>query len=85
MPIGANKEIRGAEGIPLPVRSALWGRRDAIRSQNRSHARKFEASIAKMSIGVPIKVLRKTVGHIVTCEMNTGDVYRRKLIEAEDA
>lgn len=37
-----------------------------------------------MSIGVPIKVLHEAEGHIVTCETNTGEVYRGKLIEAED-
>ncbi|KAL7828563.1 hypothetical protein SRHO_G00321970 [Serrasalmus rhombeus] len=38
----------------------------------------------KMSIGVPIKVLHEAEGHIVTCETTTGEVYRGKLIEAED-
>lgn len=38
----------------------------------------------KMSIGVPIKVLHEAEGHIVTCETNTGEVYRGKLVEAED-
>lgn len=37
-----------------------------------------------MSIGVPIKILHEAEGHIVTCETNTGEVYRGKLIEAED-
>lgn len=37
-----------------------------------------------MSIGVPIKVLHEAEGHIVTCETNTGEIYRGKLIEAED-
>ncbi|CAH0696508.1 small ribonucleoprotein particle protein SmD3 [Anticarsia gemmatalis] len=37
-----------------------------------------------MSIGVPIKVLHEAEGHVVTCETNTGEVYRGKLIEAED-
>jgi len=37
-----------------------------------------------MSIGVPIKVLHEAEGHIVTCETATGEVYRGKLIEAED-
>uniref|UniRef100_A0A9J8A5C1 Small nuclear ribonucleoprotein Sm D3 n=1 Tax=Cyprinus carpio carpio TaxID=630221 RepID=A0A9J8A5C1_CYPCA len=37
-----------------------------------------------MSIGVPIKVLHEAEGHIVTCETNSGEVYRGKLIEAED-
>lgn len=38
----------------------------------------------KMSIGVPIKVLHEAEGHIVTCETKTGEVYRGKLVEAED-
>ncbi|XP_065173139.1 small nuclear ribonucleoprotein Sm D3 [Atheta coriaria] len=37
-----------------------------------------------MSIGVPIKVLHEAEGHIVTCETITGEVFRGKLIEAED-
>jgi len=37
-----------------------------------------------MSIGIPIKVLHEAEGHIVTCETITGEVYRGKLIEAED-
>ncbi|CAJ0966750.1 unnamed protein product [Ranitomeya imitator] len=41
-------------------------------------------SSVTMSIGVPIKVLHEAEGHIVTCETNTGEVYRGKLIEAED-
>ncbi|KAF3813770.1 hypothetical protein GH733_018302 [Mirounga leonina] len=44
----------------------------------------FSSFPAKMSIGVPIKVLHEAEGHIVTCETNTGEVYRGKLIEAED-
>jgi len=36
------------------------------------------------SIGVPIKVLHEAEGHIVTCETKTGEVYRGKLVEAED-
>ncbi|CAB0032754.1 unnamed protein product [Trichogramma brassicae] len=37
-----------------------------------------------MSIGVPIKVLHEAEGHIITCETINGEVYRGKLIEAED-
>ena len=37
-----------------------------------------------MSIGVPIKVLHEAEGHIITCETTTGEVYRGKLVEAED-
>ena len=37
-----------------------------------------------MSIGVPIKVLHEAEGHVVTLETLTGEVYRGKLVEAED-
>lgn len=37
-----------------------------------------------MSIGVPVKVLHEAEGHIITCETSTGEVYRGKLVEAED-
>lgn len=37
-----------------------------------------------MSIGVPIKVLHEAEGHIVTLETTTGEVFRGKLLEAED-
>ncbi|OTF75174.1 small nuclear ribonucleoprotein Sm D3-like protein [Euroglyphus maynei] len=37
-----------------------------------------------MSIGVPIKVLHEAEGHIITCETILGEVYRGKLVEAED-
>jgi len=39
---------------------------------------------ASMSIGVPIKVLHEAEGHIVTLETTTGEVFRGKLLEAED-
>lgn len=35
-------------------------------------------------MGVPIKVLHEAEGHIVTCETIVGELYRGKLIEAED-
>jgi hypothetical protein len=35
-------------------------------------------------IGVPVKVLHEAEGHIVTVETTSGEVYRGKLIEAED-
>ncbi|KAM9518203.1 small nuclear ribonucleoprotein D3 polypeptide, like isoform 1-T1 [Salvelinus alpinus] len=44
----------------------------------------LQGTSANMSIGVPIKILHEAEGHIVTCETNTGEVYRGKLIEAED-
>jgi len=36
------------------------------------------------TIGVPVKVLHEAEGHIVTVETTTGEVYRGKLLEAED-
>jgi small nuclear ribonucleoprotein D3 len=37
-----------------------------------------------MSIGVPIKLLHEAEGHIVTLETTVGEIYRGKLLEAED-
>ena len=36
------------------------------------------------AIGVPIKVLHEAEGHIITLETVSGEVYRGKLLEAED-
>ncbi len=37
-----------------------------------------------MSIGVPVKVLHEAEGHIVTLETIMGELFRGKLVEAED-
>ena len=37
-----------------------------------------------MSIGIPIKLLHEAEGHIITLETTTGEIYRGKLLEAED-
>src|SRR5277367_455495 len=36
------------------------------------------------TIGIPIKLLHESQGHIVTVELTNGQVYRGKLLEAED-
>ncbi|KAL3897994.1 MAG: hypothetical protein SGCHY_003045 [Lobulomycetales sp.] len=36
------------------------------------------------SIGIPVKLLHESSGHIVTLELKTGDTYRGKLLDAED-
>ncbi|KAK9898928.1 Sm-like ribonucleoprotein [Cystobasidium minutum MCA 4210] len=36
------------------------------------------------TIGVPTKLLQESLGHIITVELKTGQVYRGKLFEAED-
>ena len=48
----------------------------------RSKKKKREQT--KMSIGVPVKVFHEAVGHIVTIETTMGELYRGKLLEAED-
>ncbi|KRX37388.1 Small nuclear ribonucleoprotein Sm D3 [Trichinella nativa] len=37
-----------------------------------------------MSLGVPLKILHEAEGHIVMLETTTGEVFRGKLLEAED-
>ncbi|PVU89609.1 hypothetical protein BB561_005267 [Smittium simulii] len=37
-----------------------------------------------MSIGVPVKLLHESVGHTVTIELKTGQLYRGTLLEVED-
>nr|ADF28512.1 small nuclear robonucleoprotein SMD3 [Pelinobius muticus] len=37
-----------------------------------------------MSLGVPVKVFHEAEGHVVTLETNTGEIYRGRLVEAED-
>ncbi|CAH8513234.1 unnamed protein product [Schistosoma bovis] len=37
-----------------------------------------------MSVGIPIKVLHDAEGHVVTLETVSGEVFRGKLVEAED-
>ncbi|XP_062506806.1 small nuclear ribonucleoprotein Sm D3-like [Corticium candelabrum] len=36
------------------------------------------------SIGIPVKLLHEAVGHIVTLETDQGEIYRGKLLQAED-
>jgi small nuclear ribonucleoprotein D3 len=36
------------------------------------------------TIGIPIKLLHESQGHVVTVELTNGQVYRGKLLEAED-
>ena len=38
-----------------------------------------------MSLGVPIKLLHESQGHIVTVELLTGQTFRGKLVDAEDS
>ncbi|EUB64683.1 Small nuclear ribonucleoprotein Sm D3 [Echinococcus granulosus] len=43
-----------------------------------------EFSTGMSSVGVPIKVLHDAEGHVITLETINGEVFRGKLIEAED-
>ncbi|KAI3633375.1 hypothetical protein MIR68_008322 [Amoeboaphelidium protococcarum] len=38
-----------------------------------------------MSVSVPIKLLHECIGHIVTVELNSGEIYRGLLHDAEDS
>lgn len=35
------------------------------------------------TIGVPTKLLQESLGHVITVELKTGQVYRGKLFEGE--
>ncbi|KAJ1997479.1 small nuclear ribonucleoprotein Sm D3 [Coemansia thaxteri] len=37
-----------------------------------------------MSIGVPVKLLHESQGHVITLELKTGQLYRGQLVETED-
>jgi len=36
-------------------------------------------------LGVPVKLLHEALGHVITVELKTGQMYRGKLQEAEDS
>ncbi|KAF5393441.1 hypothetical protein D9757_000633 [Collybiopsis confluens] len=40
--------------------------------------------MANAGLGVPVKLLHESLGHIITVELKTGQLYRGKLAEAED-
>lgn len=37
------------------------------------------------SLGVPVKLLHESLGHVVTVELKTGQLYRGKLAEGLSA
>nr|GAT56348.1 DUF221-domain-containing protein [Mycena chlorophos] len=41
-------------------------------------------AMANAGLGVPVKLLHESLGHIITVELKTGAMYRGKLAEAED-
>ncbi|KAG7499445.1 small nuclear ribonucleoprotein Sm D3 [Solea senegalensis] len=96
-PLNAPREDTGS--TPLTYRGIVGRRKKAqkgtrnrrehvvqsrVKRQRKPVPTHNQGKPVKMSIGVPIKVLHEAEGHIVTCETNTGEVYRGKLIEAED-
>ncbi|KAJ3977596.1 hypothetical protein EV361DRAFT_622796 [Lentinula raphanica] len=40
--------------------------------------------MANAGLGVPVKLLHESLGHVITVEVKTGQLYRGKLAEAED-
>ncbi|GAA5988774.1 hypothetical protein JCM10908_006164 [Rhodotorula pacifica] len=37
------------------------------------------------NLGVPVKLLHESLGHVISVELKTGQTYRGKLFEAEDS
>ncbi|KAL7411027.1 hypothetical protein BDY24DRAFT_397455 [Mrakia frigida] len=37
------------------------------------------------NLGVPVKLLQESLGHVITVELKTGQTYRGKLADAEDS
>ena len=35
-------------------------------------------------LGIPVKLLHEGIGHTVTCELKTGEMYRGHLMNCED-
>mmetsp|Transcript_4828 Transcript_4828/g.17563 ORF Transcript_4828/g.17563 Transcript_4828/m.17563 type:complete len:105 (-) Transcript_4828:123-437(-) len=35
-------------------------------------------------VGIPVKLLHESEGHVVTIELKTGETYRGQLVETED-
>jgi len=40
--------------------------------------------MAQSGLGIPLKLLHEAEGHIITVELKSGEMYRGKLVEAED-
>ncbi|XP_027077045.1 small nuclear ribonucleoprotein SmD3b-like [Coffea arabica] len=36
------------------------------------------------SLGIPVKLLHETTGHIMTAELKSGELYRGSMVECED-
>nr|GMD49149.1 small nuclear ribonucleoprotein SmD3b-like [Ipomoea batatas]GMD51472.1 small nuclear ribonucleoprotein SmD3b-like [Ipomoea batatas]GMD56468.1 small nuclear ribonucleoprotein SmD3b-like [Ipomoea batatas] len=36
------------------------------------------------SLGIPVKLLHESTGHVVTVEMKSGELYRGSMLECED-
>jgi small nuclear ribonucleoprotein D3 len=39
---------------------------------------------ANKTVGIPVKLLHEAVGHVVTVELKSGELYRGQLHDAED-
>lgn len=47
-------------------------------------AQKLQIPLSTMAgLGVPVKLLHESLGHIITVEVKTGQLYRGKLAEGE--
>ena len=41
----------------------------------------FYSAMAQSGLGVPVKLLHESLGHVITVELKTGQLYRGKLAE----
>mmetsp|Transcript_12375 Transcript_12375/g.26729 ORF Transcript_12375/g.26729 Transcript_12375/m.26729 type:complete len:124 (-) Transcript_12375:760-1131(-) len=39
---------------------------------------------SQKGIGIPVKLIHEAIGHVVTVELKSGEMYRGELFEAED-
>ena len=65
----------------------------AVSEGSRARERKLERFIFKTndyyllslvmasSLGIPVKLLHESLGHVITVELKTGQLYRGKLLE----
>ena len=77
------RQARWLAGKRCKIRS-IWAFKKLFLCQEVLLKNQEHLLVSKMSIGVPIKILHEAEGHIVTLETMTGEVYRGKLVEAED-
>lgn len=61
----------------MPGNAGIW-----LRKSNTFSAKlEFVQLMASAGLGVPVKLLHESLGHVITVELKTGQLYRGKLAE----